>query len=190
MRPNAAEIHRKVHEAFPKDAPVEKTVQNIVSSRRPDETGAWEPTVAAPDIDAALVLPLLAHVIEVTEGKRRHLTLAEARLLTAVRTAAPTIAPAAALALAREYISATTPTYDLDAFLAFAPWDNVESRRLYEVALTDGWVRPPVLWRRQQQMERAVADVNTMRAAVRAKVQGKTTKTERPRRSARKGSGT
>ncbi len=200
LKPNSTRIKSELERRFPSaaaDIPSERTIRYIVSRRARDESEPWSPMTNEPDIDATLALPMLAIVIEGSEGKRRHLTLAEARLVTSVRTAAPTIAPAIALAVSREYISGSTAKSDLDAFLAFAPWADAEGRGRYEVAVDGGWVQPTGAWLRQRQMEGAVAAINARRAAKPDKVRAEGVRVvnlggdaKRARKSTRKGKAT
>lgn len=163
--------------AFAGLVPPLRTVQAIARGATViDESKSWKPNESAAEIDPALVLPLLAHVIEVTEGKRRHLTQAEARLVTMVRWTAPGIDPKLAYTVARHYLIATADERELralDAFLAFAPWSGGEARRRYDLALQEGWVDAPRVWVSQQRLERAVGEINERSARMRARARAK-----------------
>lgn len=154
--PNAAEIHRALARRFPDpdDLPSERTIRDILAELRGVDDGEpWAFPAAVPDaIDAALVLPVLARLMQSSRGGRRGVTVGEARWITAIRRAAPGLDPRVAFELAREYLLAAAgkaDRADLDAFLAFAPWESGAARSTYEAALGAKWIGPPLAWLRQ-----------------------------------------
>jgi len=134
-----------------------RTTQKIVKeARHRDLSGRWELPDADDDGAAALILDVLAAVIEETEGRRQYLTKMEAAWVTRIRRAAPDLPPSfdtyrlARFYMAREHWQMPSP--DLDALLAFAPWRSEERRQAYVLALQEEWVpevptAAPGLWR-------------------------------------------
>jgi hypothetical protein len=161
VKPNAAEILRKLHDRARRNEfsgasiPHERTIRNILAARAttPADATPWQATAATAD-DAEMVLPSLAQLIEKTEGKRRHLSIAEAVLIAGIRRAAPGVDPWMAYSLARESIAYPDAGISVDAFLAFAPWTGPEARSRYETATREGWIDPPLVWIREVNNER------------------------------------
>lgn len=93
-----------------------------VGLRKPGEV--W--SLSSDDDQAApLVLPVLAAVIEQTEGQRTTLTAEEASWILRIQGAAPDLRPWRCFLLARFYIATLAQdhaTAGLDALVAFAPW--------------------------------------------------------------------
>lgn len=137
----AAEIHR----GFPDDPdrPSVRTIYRIIEDvRPPDPSGTWKPLQSP--VSAGLVLPILAAVVEVTSGRRAHLTNDEAGRVEALRDAAPDLPPWETYVLARAYIGCDFQKKDsgpLDMVLAFAPWRSTEHSERYFAALNRGWVQ-------------------------------------------------
>jgi hypothetical protein len=105
---------------------------------RGDPSGIWSLAGASPG-EAARVLPVLAAVIERTEGRRTFLTTAEAAMVARVSEAAPDLPPWQTYQLAHRYIDAGSATEDLDQLLAFAPWRDQAAA--YNAAIAAGWIR-------------------------------------------------
>lgn len=134
-----------------------RTIQTIVKEvRQLDLSGRWELPDADADGGAALVLDVLAAVIEETKGRRQYLTKMEAAWVIRIRRAAPDLPPSfdtyrlARLYMTREHWQMPSP--DLDALLAFAPWRSEERRQAYVRALQEEWIpeiptTAPGLWR-------------------------------------------
>lgn len=121
--------------------PTLRTVQRIAKEFVPsDESGPWTFNEADPD-DAALVLPVLAEVIERTKGHRTEMTRAVAEKVARIRRVAPDLHLWVAYSLAVAYLAKEgTKTDDLDAFLAFAPWRGDENMKRHQHAVQEGWV--------------------------------------------------
>ena len=141
----APEIHKELPES---ERPTIRTVYRIISDKfPPDPSGSWRPlqSPVAPN----LVLPVLADVVEVSRGRRVHLTNAEALRVEAVREAVPDLPPWEAYILAQAYVAAEyqkTDTEPLDTLLAFAPWRSIEHAERYYAALNRGWIQEPDRW--------------------------------------------
>jgi hypothetical protein len=121
--------------------PALRTVQDIVAEVvPPDASGEWHLGDATAD-DAAMVLPVLAAVIERTKGRTTRLTNGEAEWIARVTLAASDIPPWEAYHMARLYLSRTgsrEPTDALDRALAFAPWRD--GGKAYLAAFMAGWL--------------------------------------------------
>ncbi len=126
--------------------PTSRTIQRRVNELAlRDSSGPWS-LADAKDDEAALVLPVLAAVIEGTEAQRVYVTQAEAERIVRIRRAVPDLLPTLDLMLlARVYLlreQQGMSTTDLDAFLAFAPWRSEDARERYRQALHFGWIKP------------------------------------------------
>lgn len=121
---SAVRIERELQlsdEFADRDLPHTRTIQRIVHDvNRDDSSGAWSP-IEGPVDDTAAVLPVLAAVIERTEGRRTYLTKAEATFCGRLARAT-TLRPWTAFGLARAYLARQADgveTTDLDAFVAY-----------------------------------------------------------------------
>lgn len=153
---SAAQIHRELdrQEEFWRRLPTLRTVQRVVKEITPrDSSGVWRladsPLLAerSPNSDAALIMPVLAEVIERTEGKRKHLTRSEAAWVARVRTISPTLDMWNSYMLAVAYVRTTelkASTESLDVLLAYAPWQGKGNSERYVQAVEDG--RAPAPW--------------------------------------------
>jgi len=125
--------------------PSKRTVERIVKEwRGVDLTGPWNLYTAAPE-DVPLVLPVLAAVINWTQGAITSLTNGEARIIANIRSVAPDFGLVDSFLWARLYrrrIENNEPTDDFDAYLSYAPWRNAERHGAYQRAVMLGWVRP------------------------------------------------
>jgi len=106
--------------------PVVKTIKRIIERYFPKglPSERWGLADADGD-DAAMILPVLAAVIERTAGRVSHLTKAQAVWVQKIRRVAPDLAPWWAFRLAVTYmvrVHREQPTADLDELLAFVPW--------------------------------------------------------------------
>jgi hypothetical protein len=126
------EIDRRLKDRddLPRPLPVLRTIQRIFREvSPPDRSGDWSLMDAAPD-EVEIMLPVLAAILERSEGAKDTMSRAEAEALLRVRTAGPDLPPWESYMLACEYLvraDAGDPTVDLDAFLAFAPWRSGEN---------------------------------------------------------------
>ena len=123
-----AQLHQMTRDGrLPSGATVPnlRTIQRIVAEHRPpDPTMAWRVADASGE-DAALILPVLAHVVSLTEGRETEITQAAATWVLRLRRAVPDLAIPPLWHLVRRYISreaSKKPATDLDLLLAFAPW--------------------------------------------------------------------
>ena len=144
--------------------PSRRTLQRIVQAVRvKDRSGPWSLGDAVGD-EAELVLPVLRAYLNLTslrtvqEKRDLFITRAEARWIVKVARAAPELHVFDKYRLARAYLARETrgqPTYDLDALLAFQPWDEtprpapgdlakfgltVTSRETYHKGVREGWI--------------------------------------------------
>lgn len=122
------------------DVPSRRTIQNIVAEHTPKDETEWWLLKDAEDDQATLVLPVLATIIEKTEGRRTYVTQDEAKWIVRIRTATPDLDLWTVYTLALAYmLGPEGGTKDnLDAFLAFAPWRSEDDRRRYNKATEKG----------------------------------------------------
>jgi hypothetical protein len=168
-----AQIERELTEKGIRPAfqPSRRTLQRIVQAVRvKDRSGPWSLGDAVDD-EADLVLPVLRAYLNLTslrtvQGKRDlFITKAEARWIVKVARAAPDLHVFDKYRLAVAYLARETrgqATYDLDALLAFQPWDDsprpapgdmakfgftVTLRTTYQKGVREGWIpaAPPFL---------------------------------------------
>ncbi|CCF83359.1 hypothetical protein [Nitrolancea hollandica] len=122
-----------------------RTVQYKVKDIRDrDKSRAWTLEDATPE-EAAAVLPVLAAVIHETEGLVRSLTTAQVSYVVKIRAACPKLPPFDVFLLASLYVNRTAanePVDDLDAYLAYQPWQGIQHWDRYGQAVERGWVRP------------------------------------------------
>ena len=147
------QIEEKLHgdeefKSLPRPLPTLRTIQRMVAEKL-DESGPWEldPT---PDIDSVAAFAVLSEVIRHTEGRVSRLSRLEARWVTALVALRGELPAWEVYRLAREYIlrrQQKQTTADLDAFLAFAPWQAAQSKT-YMDAVLDRLVppAPTFLW--------------------------------------------
>lgn len=128
------QIHRSLGDMKAKGkigrVPHIKTVRRIARSPVRDDSGPW--TLAEADgEEAALVLPVLAAVMQRTEGRVTGFTTKQAEWVQKVRQAAPDLPPWHVWQAAMSYFHAVgkgreVGVLSLNALLAFAPWRSVE----------------------------------------------------------------
>lgn len=162
-----AQVHKELreNEAFRARLPSLRTIQRLAKASTPeDPSGQWS-VAAASDDELTAVPPVLAAVIEKTEGTRTAITQAEARHISHIAKAAPDLTPWETYFLARLYVKRGEdgdPVDDLDAFVAFAPWRAPENLLRYESAATKGHVirvPGPLLYRAKFDAEPDVVDL-------------------------------
>jgi hypothetical protein len=150
----------KIQEAMDRDpalnalgVPGERTIRNIIADLPSgDGSGRW--SIADDDGDEIrFLLEVLRHVIQMSNGKMRNLSIAEAKVLRVIAKAAPDLEPVFAYLTARRYVAQQEKkesTFDLDAYLAFQPWvqggeaDAAEDREYvnlpaYQRGVKEGW---------------------------------------------------
>ncbi|MDO8616865.1 MAG: hypothetical protein Q7T33_14200 [Dehalococcoidia bacterium] len=139
----AGEIHREFPESPTR--PSLRTIYRIIEDvMPPDPSGSWAPMRG--HVALNLVLPVLARVVEATNGRRASLTNAEAERIQTLREAVADLPPWETYILAGAYVTAEYQKADsepLDMLLAFAPWRNIEHAERYFAALNRGWIQPP-----------------------------------------------
>ena len=111
-----------------------RTIQRIVRENTPQDPSAPWQLAEASGGDAALVLPVLAAMIEVSEGRLKALSTAKAEWIVKLRRVADDLPLWAIYELTIKYMlrrERHNPTDDLDAFLAFAPWRSKEHNKRY-----------------------------------------------------------
>jgi hypothetical protein len=109
-----------------------RTIQNKVKELSPpDPSGRWSFAKADP-AEARLVLPVLAAVLEKTQG-RLWLTEDAADWIVRIKTAAPTLPDDWwTYVYARTYQRDGEKAVWLDRFLAFRPWESNEAYERYQ----------------------------------------------------------
>jgi hypothetical protein len=122
------------------DLPVLRTVQRIHRKAvPPDPSGPWSLADAEVDPDdAALVLPVLAEVIERSGGRWQQFSKDLAGWIVKVRVAAPDIPPRWAFTVAQSYQAGEKhkeAVDGLDQMLGFAPWRDKAHVRRYFLAV-------------------------------------------------------
>lgn len=136
FRPGA-EIYRELKRIYgEKRAPSERAIQRDLRTRRPkSDSDPWSLSSADSD-DVAVVLPVLAVVIRESDGRRKHVTLAEVELFKKIRAAVPEMEPWDVYAFALRYRLAaerqdSEQLRRLDAELAIKPWDGPEQANAF-----------------------------------------------------------
>jgi hypothetical protein len=165
---NAAEIQRELErraEETPPAFPVAvlpnlRTIQRILRDLTPRDDTRWS-FADANEEDAGLVLPVLAAMIEESEGRRRWLTQSEARWILKIRRvdlAEPGNRLSHDITYELAFDAASIgpePPYTVDPelkrsedgqityieqYLAFGPWRSVEHETRYYRAFEQGWL--------------------------------------------------
>lgn len=145
----------------------ERTVQAIIKAVKPrDPSGPWRlmPPAETAAIDAQATLAVLGWLVEWTSGYVLTITNRQARWVTEITRAAPSIPPAWAYDLAVRYIlaeDANRATEYLDRVLALRVWED-ETR--YHDAVASGFI--PELPSHHFRMP---SDANSLSVALRAK---------------------
>ncbi len=130
-----------------REPPSRRTIQGRVRELLPpDPSETWRLREA--DDDAELVLSVLHAVIERTEGRCSHFTLAEAEIISQIHRAAPDLSPWDVYEQARLYLAADAredgeAIKGLEAHLAYAPWRSPEHSDRWGRAQRLGWVPGP-----------------------------------------------
>jgi hypothetical protein len=150
--PNAAEIARKLEAKYRDQLPTERTIRAIANESNADSGDAWEATNST--VDARLVLPALAAIVDESAGARTRLSIQEAELIAAIAEAAPLVNPLDAYRAARDYIEAQErgderAVAGLDLWLAMRPWTDEASSRRFTDALTLGDLPMPRVYAAQ-----------------------------------------
>lgn len=132
-------------------APSLRTIQRIVSrAKPPDRSGPWQIEESSPD-DAREVLDFIAQMTLETKGDMWWVSRQEATWIARLRRLSPQLASEdvsflTTLRLVYTYISRREigeSTRDLDAFLAFAPWEGLGATERYVDAVEKQYVSPP-----------------------------------------------
>ncbi len=142
VRPSYRRMQAEIESRFGRgEVPAENTIRSICLDTPRGE--AWSLDMASP-LQVRLVLPVIASVIEATEGRRTYVTTDEAKLIARIRLAARGVPLLTAYEIARQMLWARSSgdnaaTSMLHHFLSFRPW-TVEGRTRYDAACTAGWV--------------------------------------------------
>lgn len=133
-----ADIHRRLNERFGlSETPVLRTVENIAREVTPHDTSeAWRLATADPPA-AAIVLPMLAELLESSEGRIQSVSRREAEWIVRLRGAVHDLPAIDAYKLARDYLARgerNEDTADLDRYLVMAPWRPGNAMRYVEAA--------------------------------------------------------
>ncbi len=158
----AAQIHRQlVADGVPADErPSLRTLQRVVRTIRfEDQSGPWSLSDANGD-EALLILPILRAYLNLmytqtgSSDHRLYLTKAEARWVVRLSRVASELDVFNLYRLVRAYLgreSRGQPTYDLDALVAYTPWDDTitphggreySMREAYQSGIREGWLPP------------------------------------------------
>ncbi len=117
-----------------KGIPHIKTIQAIARENTPaDPSAPWQLGEAGGE-DAAIILPVLAVLIEASDGQLKAISNARAEWIMRLRHVAEDLPPWTIYQLAHVYMlrnERQDTTDDLDAFLAFAPWRTPEAAERY-----------------------------------------------------------
>lgn len=138
---SSREIQAALEREYGDKAPnTHRTVERHLRNSRQDTSGDW--TIDDAMVDARVVLDFQRQWLEGGGGWRR-VTKNEGRWLERLSRAAPGLSGYTLFQLTREYLKRTEnqlPTWDLDAWLAFAPWQSDDRLKSYEAALSSGEV--------------------------------------------------
>ncbi len=150
----------------PARRPSRRTIERIVKSlTAEDRSPPWGLGDLAASEDAALVLPVVRAYLNITSMRAParsprdfYITRAEARWIIRVRRAAPDLHVFDVYRMARAYLAREVrrlPTFDLDALLAFEPWNEhpislpvpdgapeltSSHREQYSKGIREGWI--------------------------------------------------
>jgi hypothetical protein len=140
------ELHGERYEHLPRPLPVLRTIQRIVKERQPGDSDPWFLDKSL-EVDPVSAIDVLTQVIITTGGKVMALSGDEAKWITRLRDLSPDLPSWATYRLARLYITRRAEKaatgFDLDAFLAFAPWRNPQQAINYRDAIKAGRIAPP-----------------------------------------------
>ena len=140
-RNSVQEICAELALTYGPDAIKERSVQNYVRRVRNNQV-AWE-RLDATGVNAYLVMEVLPSVIERSDGKKLEFTQQESEWIIWIRQIAPTLPPKSVWELATYYMTEdrniTGKSFQqLDAFLAYKPWESLEAMTRYDNLKEDG----------------------------------------------------
>ena len=123
-----------------------KTIQAIARENTPkDPSSPWK-LADADGQDAALVLPVLAALIEESEGRLNTISNERAEWIIRLSRVAGDLPPWTIYRMAHAYmlrVERQDATDILDGFLAFAPWRDAAAKERYDKAVKAGWTSEP-----------------------------------------------
>ena len=140
-RNSVQEICAELARTYGPDAIKERSVQNYVRRVQNNQV-AWE-RLDATGVNAYLVMEVLPSVIERSDGKKIEFTQEESEWIIWIRQIAPTLPPKFVWELATYYMTEnrniTGKSFQqLDAFLAYKPWESLEAMTRYDNLKEDG----------------------------------------------------
>lgn len=140
-------IYGELERTYGVQAPGYRTVQRIVAELTPkDASGPWTMSEDPDGDEAALVLPIIAAAIEMSAGKLRGVTVAQARWIVRLRRVVPELGERIVFYLAYRFVLAETTDRagrlieETEQWLAFAPWRSDAARARYFRAVREGWI--------------------------------------------------
>lgn len=135
-------------ERYRGEVPTNKTIyrytRKVWGPSNPAES--WRLADLSPDAPPATVRGVLRVLAELTyrsEGRRRHLSVAEADWAARISSAAPELPPWVVFRLARECLTRAkkgAAMDDVTELLALAPWRDDAAQRRYAAARDAGWL--------------------------------------------------
>jgi hypothetical protein len=155
-RPTARQLEKEFS-GTGHSVPAWRTIQDYINVNRPaDSSDPWISWKEAAE-DAAIVLPVLAEVIRLSEGRVTQITTGMGDMIVWVHTATRGrlnkqdvfLDPLATYVLAATYLARAvngTGTEDLDAYIGFAPWwhgpKSIQTQA-WENAVANEWIKAP-----------------------------------------------
>ena len=137
-----AEIERKMGEdpSFRGRVPKLRTVKKYAAlAKRGPASEPWS-LIDAPADELPAIVPVVAAVIERSEGRVRNVSKREAAIVARILRAAPKVPPWDAYRLARRVVADPDVERDVTEYLGFEPWTD-DGRARYEHAYRERWVR-------------------------------------------------
>jgi hypothetical protein len=129
------------------DVPSVRTIQRVVKDLKiQQDTSVWSPMGDVGEEDSRFILDVLRVAISVTEGRKCSFTIGESEMLLKLKRAMPDASPFVVWILLRLYMlyeANGDDTLPLDTYLAYAPWRDYTSFRLYCHAIVRKYVQPP-----------------------------------------------
>jgi hypothetical protein len=137
-----AEIERQMGDdpSFRGRVPKLRTVKKYAALAKQGPASEPWSLVEAPADELAAIVPVVAAVIEQSEGRVRNVSKREAAVVSRILRAAPKVPPWDAYRLARRIVADPSIERDVTEYLGFEPWTE-GGRARYEHAYRERWVR-------------------------------------------------